>query len=95
MVRRLLQQLVYRQEIAVKYEKLDAARALNVKMDKQMKKGKQKKPIADIPTSGEQILLRNAWAHVVSIASECAYITLPSRDDGQVQLDFHSLEAEL
>ena len=95
MVWRLLQQLVYRQEIAVKYEKLDSARALNVNMDKQTKKGKQKKPIADIPTSGEQILLRNAWAHVVSKASECAYITLPSRDDGQVQLDLHSLEAEL
>ena len=81
---RLLERLVYRQDIALKYERYISARRTNQEVDLADRKSTRacRKKVAAPIRSGDDILLANALPHLKSVAKTLFMITGPSKNDG-------------
>ena len=88
----LLERIIYRQELDIKYEHFPAAKGIAERDDAQRKKimgrGAKSTPI---PTSVDQLLLMNAKDHLASRGKDFGMITV----SGEIQLEARSVESLL
>ena len=89
---------MYRQDIALKFTKYSEAKMQSTWRDARRTKhleGPAAKSIGSVPSSVEQLLLRNTWGHLKAVAGNYKAITLPQRADGELQLVTKSFDAML
>ena len=84
----VLQSIVYRTNISIKYERHTVAKRISEPRDKaNAAKLTAKVVVAQtIPTSVEHLLLQNSGEHLRAVASTYAMLTMPERTDGEVRL---------
>ena len=83
----MFQEIVYRQDIALKFMKYSRAKIQSSWRDSRRRKhlqGPEKAKVA-APSSFEQLMLQNTWGHLKSVAGQYMAITLPQRPDGEMQ----------
>ena len=89
--------IVYRQDISLKYQKLTEAKRISTHRDAVRRKLQPQKipPKRSIPGSVEQLLLQNAWGHLKTVAAGHSVITVPQRTDNEMQMITASISSLL
>ena len=80
---------MYRQDVALKFTKYSEAKMQSSWRDARRREhlqGPAVKSSGSVPSSVEQLLLRNVWDHLKAVAGDYKAITLPQRADGRMQL---------
>ena len=93
MLRQFLEQVVYRQELGIKYSTFDIARKVQSAKDNAWRAAERKASMKSraIPTSVEELLLLNAGDHVRAVGSAFGYITMPDCHTSGIELETTTL----
>ena len=93
---KLVEQLVYRREVGTKHEHFPIAKRLAEADDAKRKRASrpQKSPTS-LPSSVEDLLLKNARGHLVERSSDFGAIVVPERMDGNMNLEVRSLQESM
>ena len=96
-VRRVLEQVVYRQELGMKYTTFDFARKTNAAADEKWRGAERKthmKPRV-IPTTVDELLLLNASDHLQAVGKAVGFITMRHQLAGGIGLNTTVLSEDL
>ena len=95
---RLLERIIYRQELAMKYERYPMARRQHAAAEAEIKKSlevPQLKRNRAVPACLGDVLLSNSYSHLNNVAHEHNVIVAPVRMDGETLFEVASVEAML
>ena len=88
-----VEQLVYRRELGQKHESFPLAKKwAEVDDAKRKRTSRPQKPSTSLPSSVEDLLLKNARGHLVERGSAFGAIVVPERVDGNIHLEVRSLQ---
>ena len=96
-IRSLLEKIVYRQELGMKYEGFGIAKRLAERQDERSKTevGRKAQKVSTLPGSVEEVLLMNTPGHLQFVGGTYGMITMPERTDGQIHLEGSTVEQAL
>ena len=78
-IRRIFEQIIYRQELGIKYESYNTIRKLNEKTSRARKEAevREKKKTVVLPTTADELLLLTAGDHLRAVGHSFGAITMP------------------
>ena len=96
-LRGFLEQVIYRQELGIKYTSLDIVRKVNGAADNRWRAAEKKATAMPraIPTTVEELLVLNAKDHLQVVGPSAGYITMPDRPGSGIQFQTASLPDEI
>ena len=96
-LRGFLEQVIYRQELGIKYTSLDIVRKVNEAADNRWRAAEKKATAMPraIPTTVEELLVLNAKDHLQAVGPSAGYITMPDRPGSGIQFQTASLLDEI